>query len=226
MIEPLTGADEFKVRLRQSLQRQSREFASTRFSKHQNVYVLGDKAESVYFIETGQIKLLTLSLAGKECLLAIHTAGDTFGELCLAGCKLRQESATAMEDTTLKRIPCSSLFQHLSRNSLVEGFTHYLAARVGDQQRVITNLITLDGEHRLAETLLFLAHTLGQPDSRRTRIEHKITHEELSQMVGTTRPRVTAFLLKFRSLGLIELSPEHLLIVKEGKLSEYLARQA
>jgi CRP-like cAMP-binding protein len=39
----------------------------------------------VYFIESGQIKLLLLSPEGKECLLAIHSDGDIFGELCLAG---------------------------------------------------------------------------------------------------------------------------------------------
>ena len=33
----------------------------------------------------GQIKLLLLSPEGKECLLAIHSGGDVFGELCLAG---------------------------------------------------------------------------------------------------------------------------------------------
>jgi CRP/FNR family cyclic AMP-dependent transcriptional regulator len=226
MIKPLAGGDDFKIRLRQSLQLQTLDVASAHLSKHQSVYVLGDKAESVYFIESGQIKLLTLSAQGKECLLAIHTAGDTFGELCLTGCKPRQETAMAMEDTMLKRIPCSSFILHLSRNSLVEGFVHYLVTRVGDQQQVIANLITVDSEHRLGETLLFLAHKLGQPDPRGTRIEHKITHEELSEMVGTTRPRITSFMLKFRGLGLIEISPEHFLIVKERKLSEYLAHVA
>ena len=45
----------------------------------------GDHDEMVYFIESGQIKLLMLSSEGKECLLAIHSAGDVFGELCLSG---------------------------------------------------------------------------------------------------------------------------------------------
>lgn len=130
----------------------------------------------------------------------------------------------AMEETTLKRIPCAQFFQHLNRNSLAEDFVRYLANRVGDQQRIIANLITVDSEHRLGETLLLLANKLGRPDLRSTRIEHKITHEELSEMVGTTRPRITAFMQKFRELGLIEISPEHFLLVKRKKLSEYLGR--
>lgn len=179
----------FKERLHESLQRATLNFPTVHVGKHQHVYVCGDPANAVYFIESGQVKLLMLSPEGKECLLAIQTAGDTFGELCLAESGPRRETAIAMEDTKLKRFPCSSFFQHLSQNSLVEGFVRYLAARVGDQQQVIANLITVDSEHRLGETLLFLAHKLGQPDPLSIRIEHKITHEELAEMVGTTRPR-------------------------------------
>jgi len=226
MTRPSLRTYDFKKRLNESLRVESMDFATVRIAKHQTVYTCGDAAESVYFIETGQVKLLMLSPEGKECLLAIHADGDTFGELCLSGSGVRQETAMAMEDTRLTRIPCASFFRHLNQNSLVEGFVHYLAARVGEQQRVIANLITVDSEHRLGETLLFLAHKLGQPDPRSTRIEMKITHEELSEMVGTTRPRITSFMRQFRSMGLIEITPEHFLVIKEKKLSDYLARIA
>jgi CRP/FNR family cyclic AMP-dependent transcriptional regulator len=217
-------ANGFKERLHESLHRATLNFPSVHIGKHQHLYVCGDPAGSVYFIQSGQIKLLMLSPEGKECLLAIHAPGDTFGELCLTGSNPRQETATAMEETTLKRIPCAQFLLHLTNNSLVEGFVQYLATRVGEQQQVIANLITVDSEHRLGETLLLLANKLGQPDPRSARIEQKITHEELSEMVGTTRPRITAFMLKFRRLGLIELSPQRFLIVKEKKLSAYLAQ--
>lgn len=213
----------FKKRLQVLIQRASWDFPTVLVGKHQHVYVCGDAAGCVYFIQSGQIKLLMLSPEGKECLLAIYGAGDTFGELCLAGSRPRQETATAMEDTTLKQIPGARFFRHLTDNSLVEGFVQYLATRVGDQQQIIAHFITVDSEHRLGETLLLLARKLGRPDPRSTRIEMRITHEELSEMVGTTRPRITAFMLKFRNLGLIEMSPENFLIVKEKKLADYLA---
>ena len=226
MTQQISTTNNFRKRLDESLRLKSLDFATVRHAKHQTVYTCGDAAETVYFIESGQVKLLMLSPEGKECLLAIHTDGDTFGELCLAGSGVRRETAVTMEDTRVKRIPCSSFFRHLNQNSLVEGFVLYLAARIGEQQRVIANLITVDSEHRLGETLLFLAHKLGQPDPRSTRIEKKITHEELSEMVGTTRPRITSFMLQFRALGLIEITPEHFMVIKEKKLSDYLARIA
>jgi CRP-like cAMP-binding protein len=84
----------------------------------------------------------------------------------------------------------------------------------------------VDSEHRLAETLLLLAQKLGRPNSDSTRIEHKITHEELAEMVGTTRPRITEFLLKFRGLGLIDVNRDRFLVVQQHALSQYLSRTA
>lgn len=220
--QPPHKASLFSERFRQSIINEQRSFATIRVPKHENVYLIGDRAETVYLIEAGQVKLLMLSLEGKECLLGIHTAGDLFGELCLTGAGQRQEMATAMEDTTLKCIPSHLFFAHLTRHSLVEGFMQHLMTRISDQQQAIGHLITADSEHRLGETLLRLAGKFGKPDPRSKRIEQKITHEELSQMIGTTRPRVTGFMLKFRRLGLITVSAENFIIVHEQKLTAYL----
>ena len=196
--------------------------ATIHVGKHRPVYINGDSADKIYFIESGQIKLLMLSPEGKECLLGIHTAGEVFGELCLAEPKVRQETAIAMEDSVLRTIPCETFFRHLSSNLLVEGFTQHLANRVSEQQQIIATLLTVDSEHRLGEILLALARKLGTPDPPCLRIEHKITHEELSRMVGTTRPRITHFLNRFRGLGLIEMSSDRRLVVNEKKLARYL----
>jgi len=163
-----------------------------------------------------------VSPEGKECLLAIHSTGDMFGELCLSGSSSRLETATAMEETVLKQIPCSRFFARLGRDNLFEGFVQYLATRIADQQQVIANLVTVDSEQRLGQTLLNLARTMGKKDPRSIRIELKITHEELSEMVGTTRPRISVFMQRFRNLGLLETNEDHFLVIKESKLVAYL----
>lgn len=226
MEQQIPKAQQFRAQLQESLRAEIMNFATIQVSKNQRVYLRGDPAERIYFIECGQIKLLKLSPEGKECVLTILTAGDLFGETCLADPHPRQESAMVMRDARLIRIPRAEFLRHLSRHALMDGFVQYLVARIAEQQQVIAHLITVDSEHRLGETLLLLAHKLGQPDPRSTRIEQRITHEELSEMVGTTRPRVTKFMLKFRGLGLIEVSPERGLIVKEQQLADYLAQLA
>jgi len=177
MIQETPQLDNFKRQLRDSLQRETANSRAVRFARHANVYNSGDQDEMVYFIETGQIKLLMLSSEGKECLLAIYSDGDIFGELCLGGLGARLETATAMKTTILKQIPCSQFFARLTRDSLSEGFVRYLAARIADQQQVIANLVTVDSEQRLGQTLLQLARTMGKKDPRSIRIELKITHE-------------------------------------------------
>ena len=222
MIQDHPETDLFKKQMRDSLQREIRDSRAIKIAKHANVYICGEQDEMVYFIESGQVKLLMLSSEGRECLLAIHDSGDVFGELCLSGITGRVETATAMEDTLLKKVPCAKFLERLATDSLLEGFVKYLAVRVAEQQEVIANLVTVDGEQRLGKTLLHLAGQLGKKGPRSTRIGLRISHEELSEMIGTTRPRVSVFMQRFRNLGLIELSEEHYLIVKEDKLTAYL----
>jgi CRP-like cAMP-binding protein len=223
MIQQTPESDRFKEQMRESLINETRNSKSIRIGRHDNVYTIGEERETVYFIESGQIKLVMISSEGKECLLAIHGSGDIFGELCLSGLGGRLETATAMKDSLLKEIPCGKFLGRLAKDSLLEGFVKYLTVRVADQQQVIANLVTVDSEQRLGKTLLQLARKLGKKDPRSIRIELRISHEELATMIGTTRPRISVFMQRFRNLGLIESSEEHHLIIKEGKLTAYLA---
>jgi CRP/FNR family transcriptional regulator, cyclic AMP receptor protein len=226
MVPKAIPADPFKKQLLDSLRRQTLGSHAVRVAKHSYNYANGDMDEMVYFIERGQIKMLMLSPEGKECILAIYTSGDVFCELCLSSNGKRLETAMAMEETYLKQIPASEFYIYLSSNSLLEGFVQYMAGRIADQQQVIANLLTVDSEQRLGKTLLQLARKLGKKDIFSTRIEQKISHEELSEMVGTTRPRISLFMQKFRNLGLIEITKEHYIIIKEQNLTDYLKKFA
>jgi len=123
MIPQAPRADPFKEQLRESLQRETLNSRSVKIARHANVYTCGDQDEIVYFIESGRIKLLMLSPEGKECLVAIHSAGDIFGELCLCGLGERLETATAMEATVLKQIPSAQLLARLSRARCLRGLS-------------------------------------------------------------------------------------------------------
>ena len=151
MIQETPQADLFKQQMRESLRQETLNSRAVTIAKHDHVYTCGDNDELVYFIESGQIKLLMLSPGGKECLLAIHAAGDIFGELCLSGLGARLETAIAMEETVIKQIPCSNFFARLGSDALFEGFVQYLAVRIADQQQVIANLVTVDSEQRLGQ---------------------------------------------------------------------------
>lgn len=222
MIPHSPNADLFKLHFSESLKLLAKNTRTIKIAKNKNVYSSGDEDENVYFIERGQIKLLMFSPSGKECLLAIYSAGDVFGELCLAWSGERRETATAINETLLKIIPCSRFLLRLTADSLLEGFIKYLVVRIADQQEVINNLVTADSEQRLGKTLLRLVRRPGKKEPASLRLAYKITHEELSAMVGTTRPRISKFMRKFRDLGLILLDRDRFIVIKEQDLHDYL----
>src|SRR5215203_1410662 len=106
MIQQTPAADRFKEQMRESLRLETMNSRAVTIPQHANVYACGDHDELVYFIDSGQVKLLMISPDGKECLLAILSHGDIFGELCLSGLDERHETAVAMKETKIKQIPC------------------------------------------------------------------------------------------------------------------------
>ncbi len=212
----------FGSQMREFFRKQALGCRSIRVGRHCHVYTSGQRDAMVYFIESGQVKLLLPSVEGKECILAVRTAGEIFGELCLSGQISRLETAVAMQDVGLKQMPARSFLMGLKQESLLEGLIQYLTVRIAEQQRVIAELATENCEHRLARTLLYLGERHGRIEARGTRIGLRLSHEELSAMVGTTRPRIGIFLKKFRALGLLRLNEERCLVIEETKLEDYL----
>lgn len=225
MIQQAPQAEIIRRQLCDSLRNKCRDSRIIKFSKHENIYTSGGVAAcSIYIIESGQVKLSTLSRNGKEeCIVGINTAGDVFGELCLSGSGKRLETATAMEETELRAVPCARFSELVRSDSLLaQGFVRYLSVRVADQQQAIARLVTDDCEHRLGATLLELARKLGKRDRDSLTIERQISQEELSHIVGATRSRVSEFMRRFRKLGLIEKRAYTRLLVREKDLSDFL----
>jgi CRP-like cAMP-binding protein len=167
------------------------------------IYANGDEDESMYLIESGQVKLSMSSAAGKDCLLAIYTAGDVFGESCFSSSTKRFETATAMQPTIVRRASRRDFLAAVERVRAYEALLAHLARRIAERQTAVFHLVTMPSERRLAKVLVEVAEKLGTPDGRYLRLDQKISHEELSQIVGTTRPRITAFIQRFRKRGLV-----------------------
>jgi CRP-like cAMP-binding protein len=189
--------------LRDVFDRQSLAVTRLRGDGHRTIYATGAEDDALYFIELGQVKISMASEEGKDCLLAIYGAGEVFGESCFTRSNRRYETATAMQFTIVRRVSRRELFHEVERAGAMEALLRHLAVRLFDRQPAVFDLITNDSEQRLAKVLLHIAEKLGKPEGSFLRLE-RISHEELSQIVGTTRPRITAFMQRFRTLGLIQ----------------------
>jgi len=189
--------------LRDVFERHTLATTRVRLEGQRPFYSTGDDDDALYLIDSGQVKLSMASAEGKDCLLAIHGKGEVFGESCFAGAR-RTETATAMNVTVVRRATRRDVLAELMKIGAIELLLRHLAGRLGERQTAVFDLITTDSERRLAKTLLQFAERLGTADGPYLRLDQHISHEELSQIVGTTRPRITAFMQRFRKLGLIE----------------------
>jgi CRP-like cAMP-binding protein len=195
-----------------------------RVEPHQPVYATGDADDSMYLIESGQVKLSMSSAAGKDCLLAIFTAGDVFGESCFTEHGRRIENAIAMETSVVRRIARREFIEAVDHAHATTTLLRHLATRLGHREAAVFDLVTMPSERRLAKVLIEIAERLGTPDGAYRTLHQRISHEELSQIVGTTRPRITAFLAKFEKLGLIARQGRRIRVNVE-RTREYVAQE-
>jgi len=174
-----------------------------RFARGEVVFAQGGPANSVFYIQDGGVKLSVLSSSGREAVVAMLSAGDFFGEGCLAGQPLRMGSATAVVPTSVLRIQQREMARTLhERSEFSDRFlTHMLARNIRIEEDLVDQLFN-SSEKRLARTLLLLAR-YGKEDTTQHTLP-QLSQETLADMVGTTRSRVNFFMNKFRKLGLIE----------------------
>ena len=174
-----------------------------RFARRARAFAQGSPATSVFYIQSGQVKLSVVSRAGKEAVVAILGPGDFFGEGCLAGQPRRIGTATAMESTIALRIGKDEMMRTLHEQSALSDrfITHMLARNIRIEEDLVDQLFN-SSEKRLARTLLLLAR-YGE-DAAPPRALPRLSQETLAEIVGTTRSRVNFFMNKFRKLGFIE----------------------
>jgi CRP/FNR family transcriptional regulator, cyclic AMP receptor protein len=173
------------------------------YRKKQVIFAQGDSADAVFYIERGQVKLTVVSPGGKAAIVAMLGHGDFFGEGCLAGQSVRMATASAMTEASVVRVERPAMIGLLhERSTFSERFmAHLLARNVRFEEDLVDQLFN-SSEKRLARVLLLLAR-FGKEGATEPVIP-KISQEVLAEMVGTTRPRISGFMNKFRKLGFIE----------------------
>jgi CRP-like cAMP-binding protein len=166
-------------------------------------FAQGAPATSVFFLESGTVKLSVVSKGGKEAVVALVNAGAFFGEGGLAGQRKRIATAAAVERCRVLRVEVDAMRRHLASSpTFAHTFLiHMMTRNIRVEEDLVDQLFN-SSERRLARTLLLLAR-YGEQDAERHVIP-RLSQEVLAEMVGTTRSRVNFFMNKFRRLGFIE----------------------
>ncbi len=170
----------------------------------QVLFSQGTPAGSLFYIQSGRVKITVVSKRGKEATITVLSEGDFIGEEALAlEPGLRVATATAMSACTILKfrretiiglMPEEKAFPHLLLSFL-------LKRSMRTQADLVDHLFNCS-EKRLARILLLMAEASEQIDHETLLPE--ITQESLAAMVGTTRSRVSFFMNRFRERGFIE----------------------
>jgi CRP/FNR family transcriptional regulator, cyclic AMP receptor protein len=167
------------------------------------IFDQGDKANAMFYVQTGNVKLTVESKSGKKAVLAILRKGDFFGEACLGKESLRMSGAMAIQASSIARVSKATIVRVIrDEPAFANLLIAYLVIRIGRIEEDLVDQIFSPSEKRLARVLVFLAH-FG-PHSVPDPVHIKVSQETLAEMIGTTRSRVSYFMNRFRKMGFID----------------------
>ncbi|MFC4323408.1 Crp/Fnr family transcriptional regulator [Litchfieldia salsa] len=180
----------------------------------------GEKAEKMYFINSGQIKLRTSTEAGKEFLLGIKEEGSLLGEF--GGCDdqvFYTYRAEVTESGEVSSILVSDLKKLLYQfgNFAVE-FMNWLGWMNRVTQTKLHDVLFYDKSGTLASTLLRMSHSYGVKCSDGILLNIELTNKEIADFIGSTRESVNRLLNSWRKAGFIDIIGKQIVIIRPEEL--------
>lgn len=185
------------------------------FAKGTTLFEEGSPSNSVFVICTGQVKLFCTSKEGKTLILKIAMPGDVLGLGAVVSGAAYEVTAETVRPTQIKSIQREDFLSFLEKHG--EGSLHAAKALSNDYKTAFVDArrLALSGSAagRLAGVLLDWGKTAAACGKSEMRFTMALTHEELANMVGSSRETVTRMLTRFKKDELIRISGSSILIL-------------
>lgn len=178
------------------------------------IYFPEDKADHIYMIAQGRVKIGHYLQDGKEVISAILTTGEIFGELALAGEDTRRDFAQVMdENTSICPLSIDELKALMFENKeLSFKMLKLVGLRLMKLERKLESLVFKDARTRVIEFLRDTASWKGKKVGFETMIPTKLTHKDIASLTGTSRQTVTTILNELKDKNLITFDRRRILI--------------
>jgi CRP-like cAMP-binding protein len=174
----------------------------------------GDEAGPVVVLLTGRAKIVSLSAAGREVIVAVRGPGDLLGELSAIDGEPRSATVTTLESVEALLIPGSAFATFLERHPRVALVILRMVSgrlRYADAQQA--EFATHDVVGRVAHRLVELAERFGAPAGEGIEVELPLSQEELASWTGCSREAVSKSLQLLRSLQIVETGRRQLTVL-------------
>lgn len=181
--------------------------------KRDFIYNAGDKAETVYVVKEGRVKIIRYSPDGRELMIDILEQGDIFGELTMAGEKERETYAVAMEDSficAMQRRDFEDLLSQMPGLSI--SITKWIGLRLRRIENRFENMIFNDVRTRLLSLFNDMAKKYGMPVNDGIKIKLKLSHNDIASLVGAARETVTLELNNLKRSGSILMDGKYFIL--------------
>lgn len=195
---------------------------STRlFSKGEPLFRAGDRADKLYIVCRGKVKIVKHSGEGKEQLLYILNNGDFFGAFNLLKADEFDCTAEALVDTEVSLLEKSEFDRIiLSKPSITLKVFEKAYERIMKVEALAERLSTSSLDARVAGLLLNLARDFGKETERGLLLTLTISREDMANYSGIARETISRKLNLFQELGLVELISARQILIKDQKALE------
>jgi CRP-like cAMP-binding protein len=192
---------------------------SVRLGRNQILFVEGERSDSMFYIESGTVKLTVTSSNGREAIIGIFDDGDFLGESCIVSDRpIRFHTATAMTDVRLVKIGRDAIVNRLrAAGDAFYALVSSILRQNARTQQDFANRLLEPSDKRLARALL----ALSRLNERQIRPLDHITQQDWAEMIGISRQRVNVLLRQFRKSGLVsdargvKVNPDILTVIED-----------
>ncbi|MCH5376803.1 MAG: Crp/Fnr family transcriptional regulator [Planctomycetes bacterium] len=192
-----------------------------KFPKGSVIYLPSDQSDSVMLVVSGRIKLYHLTPDGKQALLALVDPGELFGELAILEEGQREEFAECMESAEVVAIPRDVMHRLMESHVEVSlGVTRLIGLRQRRIERRLKSLLFRSNRERLVHLLVELLEKYGQPVPEGIQIGIRLSHQDLANIIGSTRETVTVLLGELGADNLISVKKRKVIVPNPGRLAE------
>lgn len=191
------------------------------YKKGHDIFLQGNPSYGLYCINSGKIKITKTGPDGKESIVRIASAGDVLGHRSLFSHENFSATATTIEDTTICFIDKKYIYSALKKEpSIALNLIQQLSREMGSAEAKSASLAQKSVKERLCELLLTLKATYGIVEENRTRLDIKLTREEMASMIGTSVETVIRFMTELKDEGMIAQEGKVIYLIDEQALLE------
>ncbi len=186
------------------------------FKKKNEIYRVGDYANHLYLMVKGKVKTLKANEDGKELITGIYTEGDYFGYEVLLKEINHEDSAEAIEESSIIQIPKNEFFELIySNRDVAQRFIQLLSNNVVQKEQQLIDLAYNSVRQRTAGALLTIYEKFNGANEG---TPLKISRDDLSNMVGTATESVIRVLSDLKDEKIIEVQSGKIIIHELEKL--------